>query len=399
MSYWKAVDSRSGKTFILLYAIFVRAFKKKSRHVVLRFKLSHIRGSIWHDTLPKLINLCFKDKGLVLNKYELYIQFPNGSQVWLGGLDDKERTEKILGTEYSTIYYNEVSQIPYDSVLMGHTRLAENSGLELKCYYDCNPPSLKHWIYKLFHEMIDPEDGSKVDENDYCSLLMNPHDNKYLPKSYFKMLESFPKKKRDRFLYGLYGKDNERALWKSEWINNNRLYNIPELRRIVVAIDPAVSSNKDSNEHGIISVGVAHNEETNQDHFYVLDDSSLVGTPSQWSNAAVSIYKKLRADRVIGERNNGGDMVKSTIKNVDNNIPVTLVWASRGKETRAEPISALYEEGRVHHTAMFDMLEDELTDWVPGESKYSPNRLDALVWGLTEVSDMAEVDEIYIGTA
>jgi phage terminase large subunit-like protein len=393
--------SRSGKTAFLLICVIIRALKTKSRHAVLRYRFNHAKVSLWYDSIPKILDIAFPGIEYNENKTDWFIQFENGSEIWIGGLDDKERTEKILGNEYSTIYFNECSQMTYDSVTTALTRLAEKTTLENRAFFDNNPPSRKHWSHKMFIEHIEPETSEPLDRNLYGSLLMNPQDNiNNISEDYIKnVLEKLPLRKRKRFLSGMWGDDNEKALWKSEWIDNNRIYDIPDLSRIVVAIDPAVSSNPDSNEHGIIIAGESKNEKDNQYHYYVLDDESLIGTPQEWANTSIAAFHKFNADRIIAEKNNGGDMVMSTLKNVNNNIPVSLVWASKGKFTRAEPISALYEQGRVHHTAIFDLLEDELTDWNPEESKYSPNRLDALVWAITNLANLSSNSEIYVGIA
>lgn len=173
--------------------------------------------------------------------------------------------------------------------------------------------------------------------------------------------------------------DNPRALWKRETIENARVKKYPSLKRIVVAIDPAVTSNEDSDETGIIAGGVDVNEE-----IYILRDGSCVDTPNNWAKAAVKMLRELRADRIVAEVNNGGDLVEAVLRNVEKNVPYKSVHASRGKLTRAEPVAALYEQGKVHHVGMFPELEDQMCEWEPGNA--SPDRMDALVWLVTELS-------------
>jgi len=217
--------SRSGKTFINLRSVIIRACKVRSRHVVLRLRFNAVKVAVVMDTLPKVWNMCFPNLpplSTCLNKSDWFVELPNGSQIWFAGLDDKERTEKILGTEYSTLYLVECSQLPYDSVSMALTRLAENSGLPLKAYYDCNPPTKKHWIYKVFYEgkMPGTEDAIEDWEERYAVLKMNPRDNyENLPEEYFRILKSLPKKQRERFLDGVYGSDVEGALWTQQMID------------------------------------------------------------------------------------------------------------------------------------------------------------------------------------
>jgi phage terminase large subunit-like protein len=181
------------------------------------------------------------------------------------------------------------------------------------------------------------------------------------------------------------------ALWSRENIDLTRVKVAPEdLERVFVAVDPATSSNEGSDEHGIVVVGLARDED-GYARGYVLEDASLKGTPEDWAKVAVKMYRKWSADKIIAEKNQGGEMVSSVIKAQDRTVPVKLVHASRGKVVRAEPISTLYEQGRVHHVGRFDKLEDQMCEFsidnVRNSSTGSPDRVDALVWGLTELFD------------
>lgn len=373
--------SRSGKTLISIYSIFIRALKKPSRHVIFRFRFNHAKASIWYDTMPKLLELMKLNSSLYkLNKQDLFIEFANGSTIWIAGLDDKDRTEKILGNEFSTIYFNECSQISYNSVLLAYTRLAENSGLINKTYFDCNPPPTTHWVYKLFMKGIDPVTNLPVDRNLYDTILMNPeHNLSNLPKGYIEEnLATLPDRQKRRFLNGEFVDDIEGALWKMDLIDKYREPVLTQLKRIVIAIDPAVTSNPDSDETGIIICGIDENN-----HGWVFDDVSGIYTPNQWAERAVFAYNKYDADRVIGEVNNGGDLVEANLRTVNKNISYIPVHAFKGKYLRAEPVAALYEQGKVHHVGNLSKLEDEMTTWDASSGQRSPNRLDALVYGLT----------------
>ncbi|MCK9599550.1 MAG: terminase family protein [Sphaerochaeta sp.] len=175
--------------------------------------------------------------------------------------------------------------------------------------------------------------------------------------------------------------DNPDSLWKREELEKHRVTKHPPLFLIVTSIDPAVSNTENSAETGIITAGIGYVGK--QVHGYVLADHSLRGSPQQWGTAALSSYSSLKGDRIVAEVNNGGDMVESNIKTIDPNVQVKKLHATRGKYSRAEPVSALYEQGRVHHVGYFPELEDQLCEWVPGEK--SPDRLDALVWCLTDL--------------
>lgn len=181
------------------------------------------------------------------------------------------------------------------------------------------------------------------------------------------------------------------ALWTRESIDINRVKTAPEdLERVFVAVDPATSANEGSDENGIVVVGLARDED-GYARGYVLEDASLKGTPEEWAKKAVYLYRKWQADKIIAEKNQGGLMVESVIRAADRSVPVKLVHASRGKIIRAEPISTLYEQGRIHHVGMFPKLEDQMCEFsidnVRNKSTGSPDRVDALVWGLTEIFD------------
>jgi phage terminase large subunit-like protein len=191
-------------------------------------------------------------------------------------------------------------------------------------------------------------------------------------------------------LEGLLITDRPGALWTREVIDTHRVRAAPDiLTRVVVAIDPPATASQDSSEAGIVVVGQGIDGCA-----YVLADGSLHGSPDTWGRQAVRLYDRFNADQIIGEVNNGGDMVGFTVKQCaealrrdgerdSSVVPYVAVRASRGKLTRAEPVSALYTQGRVRHVGLYADLEDQLTSWVPGEA--SPDRLDALVWALTSL--------------
>ena len=627
---------RSGKTLLLLYVLVYRALKTKSRHLILRLHFNHIKTSIWMDSLPKVLDLAFRDPDtgkpvpVEWNNTDYFITFPNGSEIWIGGLDDKERSEKILGTEYcvdpkslilksdlswvhaetlkcsdeiigfdedldghrtlipsiversdiitaerykivtsmgetivsthhqfvtryddrrhinyrtfswreanqlsvgdeiqfgmtpwdikdnredgwmggmmdgegwvgkhtkqsgkashdcavaqnkglvldamkawldnnkidyreyiqnppgncyslkardiwnamrllglarpmrldgrliwndarafnrpnhlatiidiislgrgpvvalgtstktfiadgflghnSTIFFNECSQLTYGSIETARSRLAEKSGLVNRCYYDANPPHKQHWAHRVFIEGVDPKDRTPLPKLErYASLLMNPIDNlANISEEYMEELNSLSKRKRDRFLHGLWLATDERALWKYDDIM--RATSAPDMDRIVVAIDPAVTSKDKSDETGIVVAGRCGNQ------FYVLDDLSDRYTPKEWANKAVWAYHHYHADRIIGEVNNGGDMIENTIRQVDANASYKSVRATRGKALRAEPVAALYEQHRGYHVGSFYDLEEQMT--TPFEELEQDDRSDALVWAATEL--------------
>jgi phage terminase large subunit-like protein len=177
--------------------------------------------------------------------------------------------------------------------------------------------------------------------------------------------------------------DNPGALWRRQWIEDGRVLKAPSFERAAVAMDPASTSKETSDECGVIGGGSV--TIGGKKHFYVTDDATVRGTPKEQAEAAIGIYHRLRADCIVAEANNGGEWIQAVVKQIDSDVPVELVHASRGKKTRAQPVSTIYEQEpkRAHHVGTFPLLEDELCQWEPGMD--SPNRLDALVWLATEL--------------
>jgi predicted phage terminase large subunit-like protein len=390
--------SRSTKTFLFCRTIALRAIKAaKSRHCMLRFRLGHIKSSIVMDTFPKMMGLAFPDYRYELNKSDLYAVLENGSEIWFGGLDDKERVEKILGNEYATIFFNECSQIPYSSRNMALTRLAQSvtqkiNGVEtrlpLRAYYDENPPTKGHWTYTLFRLRLDPETRNPLpDPENYQSMQLNPRDNPHLPPEYIKSLEAMSGRMRKRFLDGEFGDLAPNALFSDEVIDKWRVVDteLPEMLRIVVAIDPSGADDDDNLENDEIGICVAGLGIDGNG--YLLEDLTCKGGPALWGRVATQAYDRHQANIVVAETNFGGAMVKSVIRSARPNTPFKALTASRGKAVRAEPVSALMESGKIRLVGYHRALEEELAGFTThgymGEN--SPNRADAFVWGMSEL--------------
>lgn len=407
--------SRSGKTFVLCRAIVQRALNGPGgRHGIFRFRFNHAKTSIWSDTLPKVFKLCFPTVKASWNKTDFYVELPNGSQIWIGGLDDKERVEKILGVEFVTVYINESSQVAWPSVEMLMSRLAQKVALDpaiakatgrthlpLKAYFDCNPPSKLHWSYQLFRAKLKPGTKETLPRpDDYAEMKVNPSDNAdNLPAEYFEVLASMSAAKRLRFEAGEWASDVNGALWALDdrqshdgkvmpGLDSLRVKEAPEMRRIVVAVDPSgTRGDGGGDDIGIIVAGLGVDGEG-----YVLHDGSCNMSPEGWGRRAVDLYHRFTAHRIVAERNYGGDMVRFTVATADKNAAFKEVVASKGKVVRAEPISALYEQGRVHHVGDLPDLEDQLCNFTASGyiGDNSPDRADALVWALTELMLDAE---------
>jgi hypothetical protein len=390
-----AGGSRSGKTFLLVRSVLVRALREPgSRHLIARFRFNSLKSTVINDTLVKVIRLCFPSLPPALsmmNKTDWYMTLPNESEVWFTGLDTDERTEKVLGSEYATIYLNECSQIPYFSVNIVRTRLAQKTSLNTKFYVDLNPTTKRHWVYRMFVDKVDPESGKPLlDPGDYGFSQINPIDNQdHLDPKYLRMLEGLPEAARKRFLYGQFSDDNEGALWTEELLAQNRVLghegSLPDWLRVVIAVDPSGTKGEEdsrSDEVGIVVMALGTDS-----HAYVLEDLSGNYSPEQWSDIVSEAYIRTGADRVVAEVNYGGALVEQVLRAKNPDLPYREVRASRGKVIRAEPIAALYEQHKIHHVGYFEQLEDQMCSMLV--SGYiglrSPDRLDAMVWAATEL--------------
>ncbi len=349
--------------------------------------------------MPKVMRLCFPGLEYEQNKSEAYITLENKSTIVCAGLDDAERAEKVLGDEFATVYLNECSQIPYESRNKVLTRLAQRveqniPGTEPKLmrtrfYYDMNPPSKEHWTYKLFCLKVDPESRVRLPDADaYTCFKMNPVDNaSNIDADYIELLKNMSARNRKRFYDGDFADSNPNALFDINDIDKWRVTNElpPQMVRVVVAVDPSGSGdvdNADNDAIGIVVCGLG-----TDGNAYVMDDCTVKAGPATWGRIATSAFDRHAADVVVGEINYGGAMVNAVIQAARPRTNFKQVTASRGKSVRAEPFSALYEQGKIRHIGYFRELEEELE----GFSTYgytgdkSPNRADALIWALTEL--------------
>jgi phage terminase large subunit-like protein len=395
--------SRSGKTTMLVRAIADRAVKVgESRHAILRLHTNAARAAIALDTLPKVFRRCYPDRTLKQHRTEGYFSLTNGAEIWIGGLDDEERVEKILGKEYATIFFNECSQIPYSTVLIALTRLAQVvGGLGQAAYYDLNPVSKGHWSNVLFGEKLDPISRQLLGNPDnYVRMFLNPSDNAAnLTEEYLESLAHLPARQRKRFFEGAYVDDLDGALFSYEGIARARVpeFAMERCRRVVVAVDPSGAAGR--NDENADEIGIVVAARGDDGHAYVLADRSLRDGPAVWGRAAAQAYHEFKADQIVAEENFGGEMVRFVLRAADANAPVRVVSASRGKVLRAEPVSALYEQGLVHHVGRFAVLEDQLcaftTQGYRGEG--SPDHADALVFAITELmlKENASILEYY----
>ena len=290
-----------------------------------------------------------------------------------------------------TIYINEASEVRYSAFTLLRTRLAQvvstltGATLSQRCYIDLNPTTREHWTHRVWIAGVEPESQTPLDMSLYGHIVLNPADNaENLSQEYLAELRALPERARKRFFDGSYVEDVEDALWRRAMIR--RVQVVPPLKRIVVAVDPAVTNEAGSDETGIIAAGI-----DSAGIGYVLADDSGRYRPEDWARRAIAVFDTFEADRVVAEVNQGGDLVEATLRAIRAGVPYTAVRAARGqgKAIRAEPIAALYERGKIVHVGDFPALEGQMCSFTVGFDRkaagYSPDRVDALVWALTEL--------------
>lgn len=301
-----------------------------------------------------------------VNLSEMRVTMSTGAEVLFRSLDNPERAR---GPNLSGAWIDEASLVDREAygIVIACLREGGETGWLSATF---TPKGQRHWTYEVFGQ----------GQPNTALFQARTLDNPFLPSGFYDAVRSqYTAAYALQELEGRFISDVEGALWKRATLDDYRVRVAPpELVRIVVAIDPASTSGSDSDETGIIVAGLdAHG------HGYVLEDCSLRATPHAWGSRAVAAYHAHEASRIVAETNQGGEMVELTIRTVDREVPYRAVHASRGKATRAEPIAALYEQGRVHHVGYHRELEDQMCMWVPGDK--SPDRMDALVWALSDL--------------
>jgi len=305
------------------------------------------------------------------------IVWPNGC---IGTIYSGDEPDQVRGPSHDRAWIDELAKFKYPQDIWNNLMFGLREGEDMRILVTTTPrpiPIIKNLIKD---PNTIPIRGSTYENKDN------------LPKKYFDYVIApyVGTRLGKQEIEGKILDDNPDALWTRKIIDNNRKNKFPELVRVVIAVDPEATANEKSSETGIIAIGLSADG-----HGWLLGDDSLRASPDEWGNAVVTAYHKYNADRIIGEVNNGGDMIEYVIKTVDPNVSYKSVRASRGKYIRAEPVAALYEQGKIHHIGNFPDLEDQLCEWVPGEK--SPDRLDALVWGVTELM-LDEVGDPYFLT-
>jgi phage terminase large subunit-like protein len=384
--------SRSGKTVLAIHCLVVRAILYPgSTHLVVRKFSNSVRRSIWMQTLPFVIK---SYDGLAetiqKDKTQQIITFNNGSKILCLGCDTEKETDKILGIETSTLFVDEITELSYEQFGVLQSRLAEKKCKSNKTIVCCNPTSRKSWVYKLFIEHKNPVSGEEMKNFNPFIKKLNPGDNaENIADGYIEVLKNLSDRQKLRFYDGEWLSEIEGALFKFDFIERNRKKE-SEYEQILVSVDPAVTNTDKSDETGIIVVGKKGED------YYVLRDESGKYSPVEAARKIVALRRLYKANKVVCETNQGGDFILSAISQQDKECPVYGVHQKVGKLIRAEPVAFLYEKNKVHHIACFPELEDQLISYNGTGS--SPDRLDALCTGISELSNTKELD-LHFGDA
>tara|TARA_R100000388_G_scaffold62409_1_gene45604 strand:- start:459 stop:1523 length:1065 start_codon:yes stop_codon:yes gene_type:complete len=306
------------------------------------------------------------------NKSNNEINFYNGSKIM--GFPAQE-PDRLRGVQFHRAWCDELASWRYPESF-DNLMMALRLGQEPKCIITTTPRPTK--IIKTLAK----RDDTKVIRGTTFENVDN------LARSSVEMLkERYMGTRLGRQeLYAEILEDIEGALFNIDMIEQSRVQNVPDLERIVVAIDPAVTNNPNSDETGIIVAG-----RDSQNHFYILNDSSMINNPDTWINKAISLYHQYDCDRIVAEVNNGGDLIERLLRTKEQTISYKSVRATRGKIIRAEPISALYEQKRVHHVGILTELEEQMCQFTGNNVKSQhDDRVDALVWAITSLQSSGQ---------
>lgn len=305
------------------------------------------------------------------------LRWPNGAQAMLFGAYTPEDIERFRGPQHCLLWGDEFAAWRYLGEVWRMARLGLRLGQRPRALLTTTPRPRR----VLLDLLADPNavvTRARTDDNPHLGAGFRSEVHRLYDGSALGRQE----------LEGEIVTETPGALWSQELIHANRVAGHPELFRVVVALDPEATSGEGSAETGIVAAGMAPDG-----HYYVLDDATLRAEPFEWARTAIELFDRVEADYLVVETNNGGEMVSAVLRTVAPAAPILSVHASRGKYARAEPVSALYRAGFVHHVGIFELLEAQLTGWTPQGLERSPDRLDALVWAITSLRSTWPSDE------
>lgn len=368
----------------------------------LRQTLTSAHISIIPEFMEK-IGLLGYDSHVFPKKQEI-VNLETGSQIYFRGIQSsKGSNEANLKSipNIGTVIVDEAQELVDEAAFDRIDLSLRSAEIRNTVILSLNPTDETLWICRrFFDERGIAEDFNGIDPRypDTCYIHTTWEDNKNnLSPAFIQLAQSCkvenPEKYKNIF-EGFFKREKIDALWKrSSMIEPYRIsHSTVDFERLVIGVDPAVTSADTSDLTGIVAAGSARNPKTGELEYYVLDDRSLKASPNEWAKAVIALYVDLDADRVVVETNNGGDLVSSLLRNIDPSVSLTAVRATRGKILRAEPIAALYERGLVHHVGRFGELEMQMCSFTGDPKEKSPDRLDALVWALTELAGGANAE-------
>jgi phage terminase large subunit-like protein len=380
----------SGKSFAQSLAVAKEQDTANYNTLYLRQTLVSAYISIIPEYWEKIEMLAEADRFLklkteVMNLNTRYSIYFRGIQTSRGSNEAQLKSIKRVGL----VLVDEAQELTDEDAFDRIDFSLRDIGIRNRVIISLNPTNKQHWIYRRFFEERGIEDDFNGIAGDTCYIHTDYRENREnLDEAFLELAEQCrinnPLKWRNIFL-GYWAGDAEGALWTADMIDAHRVASAPaDLDRIVVAVDPAVTSADDSDETGIVVAGVKRMK--GEPHYFVLADRSKHASPQTWGAAVANAFTEFECDRVVVEGNNGGDMVELILKGFNKRMPCKTVHATRGKLVRAEPIAALYERGLVHHVGTFGELEMQMRTYQGRDTEKSPDRMDALVWALTELS-------------
>ena len=389
----------SGKSFAVSLGLSLAMREPGMGGLYTRWTMASARDSIIPEFREK-ITLLGADSEFDITASDINHQ--SGSRVMFRGIKTSQGTQtaKLKSLQGLNLWVlDEAEEMPDESVFDTidlSIRDRRRRNLVVLCL---NPAHKRHWIYRRWFDGRVP-DGFCGVKNDVTYIHTDyQHNLNNLPESYQERIRQAKIGDPTRFAHvwrGKWAEEVQGALWDWSMFRHIERADVPDLVRVVVAVDPNATSGPRADEAGIIVAG-----ESADHNFYLLADASARIGPAQWARVTCQQYEIHRADRIVAEQNNGGEMVRLTINGYKRGVPVHLVNASRGKITRAEPIASLYSQGRVHHVGRFPELESEMMSYTGEPGQSSPNRMDAAVWALSDLSGSnqgsAGIDELLKG--
>lgn len=414
--------SGSAKSFTTLFVIILRAMAAPgSRHMIFRDTRLNCETTLFDKTLHEVLDAAFPGmkqmEGFKIGLSDLSVTLPpvqgKSSMLFFKGLDEN-RGDNVLGDEASTIWFNECNAFSYKQVSQLFSRLRQNitmsNGRKLKnkMFFDCNPRWFTDYDYRAFIEKVNPATSDTWERPDeWEALFMDTiHNQKHLSDDYIDSLKLGTPEDVQRYFQGYWSNSSANSLFSPGKISEARiakplingrpmtaretLAHLEDiginLQQVIVACDPAVTANKNSDESGICVAGVDDN-----DHAYILADLTLKDIPDNVCETVVEAYHDWGASKIVFEKNQGGLWLEATLRKIFPNAPLEYADANRttgNKQSRAEPISLMYSRGVVHHVGSLQKLEEQMTQFGNQGASKSPDRMDAMVWAVTKLLNL-----------